>query len=205
MLSRDDVVTFWLGENEVECAKYHAEECSLGGRSNVRGSDRQTQLSEDQLYGQFCELAGWMAFYGRTKGLSLYNASRESRNENPWESDNGNDIVIGGVTSPIDMKGSKMRYGLDPLAYNLVYPVKEHNDETLYLLGLSSFYRSKRQYVAHVVGFIVGHEMPPPSEFKSFGVRSETSCSCSTICFCWIRKPFARSSSRSTRKRWPWP
>ena len=112
-----------------------------------------------------------MAFYGRDDGLFLYDESRKIRNKDPWASDNGNDIVVVGIDTPIDIKGSNMRYGLDPLKYNLVYPLKEHTQETLYLLGLSAYYRGKQKYIAHVVGFIVGHEMPPSRDFKGFGKR----------------------------------
>ena len=172
MIMVDDIVTFWFTPEEQDRVMYHARQCSLGGRSNIRGEeDRQTSLIEDQLFGQFCELVGWMTFCGRADGFTQYNDSRETRNKDPWASDNGNDIVVPGVDTPIDVKGSKMRYGLDPLAYNLVYPLREHNDETLYLLCLSAYYRTKQKYVAHVVGFIVGHEMPPARDFKTYGKR----------------------------------
>ena len=168
MITTDDILTFRFTTHECEFVWHHSRECSLGGSSNVRGGEaRQQSLSEDQTFGQFCELAGWMTFYGREDGLFLYNASREIRNADPWASDGGNDIEIEGVETPIDMKGSRMRYGPDPLDYNLVYPLREHNNETLYLLGLAH----DQPYTAHVVGFIVGHEMPNPRDFKGFGKR----------------------------------
>lgn len=172
MIRQDDIITFRLHPEEEECVKFHAAQCSLGGRSNVRGTiDRQASLNEDQLYGQCCELAGWMAFYGRKDGLFLYNASREIRNEDPWASDHGNDIEVEGITTPIDVKGSHMRYSMDPLFYSLVYPTKEHNDETLYILALAVH---DTEYMAHVVGFIIGQDMPPAKDFRGYGIRRWT-------------------------------
>jgi hypothetical protein len=175
MISSNDIITFWLTPEEEERVTFHASQCTLGGRSNIRGTnDRQNNLNEDQLYGQCCELAGWMSFYGREDGLFLYNASREIRNADPWASDNGNDIDVEGITTPIDVKGSHMRYSEDPLFYNLVYPTKEHNDETLYILSLARHDTETMgvpRCVAHVVGFVVGHDMPPAKDFKGFGIR----------------------------------
>jgi hypothetical protein len=100
----------------------------------------------------------------------LYNKSREARNKDPWASDNGNDIEIDGLDDiPIDVKGSRMRYGFDPLTYNLVYPLREHNDATLYILGLARSYDAT--YQINIVGWIRGEKMPQPRDFKGFGNR----------------------------------
>lgn len=175
MVTSEDIVSFWLTPDEKEIVEHHARLCSLGGRSNIREEDdRQDNLNEDQLYGQCCELAGWFVFYGRDEGLWQYHQSRETRNENPWDSDDGNDISIPNFILPIDVKGSRMRYGGDPLRYSLVYPLKEHNDDTIYILGLSDYAKLRETYVVHVVGGILGFSMPPPKKFKKFGMRRWT-------------------------------
>ena len=70
MITGDDIITFRLTPEEEERVVFHAAQCSLGGRSNIRGTtDRQNNLNEDQLYGQCCELAGWMSSYGQSKCL----------------------------------------------------------------------------------------------------------------------------------------
>lgn len=170
LITSDDIVTYALTPEEAELVKHHANLCSLGGRSSVRGLDRQARLNEDQIFGQCCELGGWMAFFGRWEGLEKYNQSRERRNKDPWASDNGNDIEIEGlVDTLIDVKGSNMRWGSNPLKYNLVYPLKEHNDNTLYILGLSIL--EIDTYYVNIVGWIMGYEMPAPTDFKGYGNR----------------------------------
>jgi hypothetical protein len=65
MITAADVVKFVLTPEEANLVKTHAGLCSLGGNSNVRGSDRQSRLGEDQIFGQCCELGGWMTFFGK--------------------------------------------------------------------------------------------------------------------------------------------
>ncbi len=172
MVTSDDITSYWLTPDEKEIVEHHARLCSLGGRSNIRETeDRQDNLSEDQLYGQCCELAGWFTFFGRDEGLWQYHQNREKRNASPWDSDDGNDIPVPGFALPIDIKGSRMRRSSNPFTYNLVYPLKEHNDDTIYILGLSDYTRIRDTYVVHMVGGILGFSMPQPRAFKNFGLR----------------------------------
>jgi hypothetical protein len=112
-------------EDQLDLAKTMAKRAEIGGKSQIRQrSSRQHNLAEDQLVGQLGELAASIALTGNE---DAYVQHRQERNKNPHLGDDGTDI------KSLDVKASRMRYGQDPTAYNLVVRPAERGRGKSYL------------------------------------------------------------------------
>jgi hypothetical protein len=108
----------------------NAKKASIGGASRVRPTaDRQQRLYEDQIVGQICHYAGAVYLTGNK---DAYVKAREEANRNPLKGDCGSDIP--GL--PVDIKGSLMRAGGDPMNYRLLVRPMERHPKHFYVLAL---------------------------------------------------------------------
>jgi len=134
----------------------NAQKASLGGRSNVRGKDRSSNLLTDQIVGQLGTYALSMFLFGNPK---KYLETRDLANTNPWSGDNGYDLI--GVRA--DIKTSLMRRSKDPMTYNLIVRPRETHPDWIYILGLVDQIRRPTVYL---MGWT--KELPPINQSGIF-------------------------------------
>jgi hypothetical protein len=120
-----------LSPEDVALARDAAQRAELGGASAVRAKTaRAATLSQDQLVGQFGELA--LARYLGVAPL-LYALTRAVRDANPHQGDEGSDLLA----TNVDVKCSLMRHSPDPWAYRLLVRPREYRVGTVYVLALA--------------------------------------------------------------------
>lgn len=133
--------------------QHHALKASLGGISRVRaGADRSAFLNQDQVVGQLGTIALHKYLYGTTE---RYIFSRHAQNRVPDQGDGGEDLPGANV----DVKTSVMRYGQDPLKYNLCVRPRERHAGWVYVLALvPKDYECNR--VVHLLGWQADEDLP---------------------------------------------
>lgn len=154
-------VTVELSAEHLKLAAGMALKACIGGESAVRGDDRMTKLSEDQIIGQCGQLALSLYWFGNALP---YLAAREKANANPTVGDGGADIL----GTNLDVKTSKMRASEDPLAYRLLVRPRERHTGNIYILGLIPKLK-KVGTLVHLVGWLEDRELPTdPSDLGTF-------------------------------------
>lgn len=117
-----------FAQDEIKIIEEYARDAQLGGKSNIRTSDRHSMLSCDQLTGQLGEAALSKYISGN---IELYKKTRQERNKNKWIGDGGADLI--GYN--IDIKTSVARRGIN-FFYHLWIREREYNQSTLYILAI---------------------------------------------------------------------
>ena len=147
-----------LSPAEVAFCREQARSAEIGGRSQVRGADRQTALVEDQMVGQIGTYAGHKLLFGNAQ---LYRLSRYFANIYPMRGDGGSDVP----GANIDFKASLRRSPDRPLIdYRLaVRPAERHAGMIYMLVVVEADYTH-----AHIVGWLA--ESALPAEPESAGV-----------------------------------
>lgn len=133
-LTMEDVVRQKVYPQDLLRIYQHAENATIGGRSNVRET-RDAESAEqvdDQFIGQLGQYAGVTFITGSP---DPYFASREAQDKDPWKGDGGSDVP----GFQIDIKTSVMRVtGRSPLDYCLPVRPKERHADNIYVLALVS-------------------------------------------------------------------
>lgn len=147
------MITVELSKYDLNLAQHHATKAQLGGVSRVRAAeDRQATLVQDQLVGQLGTLALTKYLYGTTE---RYLFSRYYQNKTPHEGDGGEDLP----GTNVDVKTSVMRYGQDPVQYNLCVRPREVHQGWVYVLALvPKDFESNR--VVHLMGWASVDDLP---------------------------------------------
>lgn len=127
----------------------HVENACIGGTSWIRGNDRQSSLSEDQLVGQLGELA----LHRYMGAEELYFQRRAEIDKNPLVGDGGSDFGC------LDVKTSLMRRNKPHELYRLAVRPAEKHDDTIYILALVETLTPpiKVVFVGWAYGFDVKH------------------------------------------------
>lgn len=131
-LTTDDVVRVKVPLEHLERIYEHAQNATIGGRSNVRETRNANSPSQvdDQFIGQLGQYAGvtWI-----TGSPDPYFESRVKQDEDPWKGDGGSDVP----GFQIDIKTSVMRVaGREPVDYMLPVRPKERHANNVYVLAL---------------------------------------------------------------------
>lgn len=150
-ICNDDVINFKIPKEDFNLLKINAEKAAIGGKSQIRKDEsRKNFLNEDQLVGQ---IANYAASVILTQSSDGYKKAREIANNNPYQGDNGVDII--GLPN-VDVKGSLMRYSADPLNYRLLVRPHERHKNWIYILCLVPPSMDK----CFVVGWIRDEDLP---------------------------------------------
>jgi hypothetical protein len=151
-LTELDVITHTIDPEYISLIISNAKKAEIGGKSQFRNrNDRINSLNEDQLVGQISTFCGSIILTGSPEG---YISAREKANKNPTSGDGGVDII---GLSNIDIKGSLMRYSMNPLSYRLLVRPRERHDNWIYVLGLVP---KERPYKCHLVGWAKDSDLP---------------------------------------------
>lgn len=152
MVKSSQVLTFNLTATEVEFCNKMAGAACLGGRSSVRGEDRQSMLTEDQLVGQLGTYTGlkWMTGHSQ-----LYCLSRWYQNKMPYQGDGGSDVP----GANIDFKSSMIRTGRPLLEHRLAVRPTERHPGWVYVLCLVN-----EHYQVFMIGWATDEELPVEPE-----------------------------------------
>jgi len=146
-----DIIDFNIPQADFDLLKINAEKAAIGGKSQIRKNQvRKEFLYEDQLVGQ---IANYAASVVLTKSSDGYKKAREIANNNPYQGDNGVDIV---GLSNVDVKGSLMRRSANPLNYRLLVRPHERHKNWIYILCLVPPDMNK----CFVVGWIKDENLP---------------------------------------------
>lgn len=139
-----------ISSMELAFVKRYASQAEIGGRSAVRGADRQMTLQEDQVIGM-------MGNYAINKYLSgnahSFRLSRHLINQYPTMGDSGSDVP--GLN--VDIKTSLVRTEMPYKRHSLVVRSAERHAQTVYVLGLVPPERDK----VLLMGWAVNEELKP--------------------------------------------
>lgn len=139
-----------LSQSELSFIRRYAHQAEIGGRSAVRGTDRQEALETDQLIGMMGNYAINKYLSGDSRSFRL---SRHIANQYPFAGDGGSDVL----GANIDIKTSLVRTGLELHRHWLaVRPVETH-PQTVYVLGLVPPERNK----VILMGWAIETELQP--------------------------------------------
>lgn len=116
---------------EMQFIDRYAQTAQLGGRSAVRGIDRQKHLNEDQIIGMMGNYALHKYYFGHSH---LFKISRHIADQYPHIGDGGSDIP----GANIDIKTSLIRTTLPITKHWLLVRPAERHAATVYVLGLVS-------------------------------------------------------------------
>lgn len=170
-----DILTYIIPKSGVVRVRKNAEAACIGGRSNVRGSDRQEALSEDQIVGQAGQYAGSLWLYGN---IVPYLNSRWVANQNPTKGDGGCDLI----GTNIDFKTSRVRSrSRDLLSYRLAVRPRELYDDWTYVLALVTRLEDASPIEVKLIGWASTKMLPSEPEvsgvfFGAFTVRGADLC-----------------------------
>ena len=162
MLTPRDIITISFSCDEQGLVEDMARQCWLGSddaQHATRGTQQQdsSQYINDQIAGQYGELALHMLFYGRTNGTDYYIQQRAERNANKYAGDDGSDLWNPTRDSiRVDAKTSTMRYSRDPQDYTLIVRPRDWHDNTAYVLIL----RPPDSHTVHIVGYAWTEDLP---------------------------------------------
>lgn len=134
---------------EIDRVRLHARRAELGGKSQIRGSDRRQTLAADQFTAQAGEAALSILLTGN---IALYERTRARREQSPFSGDGGSDLI----GYPIDVKTSRARYGWQRLYHLWIRPPEYHAD-TVYYFALMD---RERDDVVIFAGWAVGRCIP---------------------------------------------
>ena len=127
-MNKDDIILVQVPARYMPRVWDDAEKACIGGKSNVRGSDREEKLFEDQLVA----LTGLLGYcLWSTDSDEEYRKVRDVANANPRKGDNGD--IVG---TRIDVKTSRMRNQKDPLRFCLPIRPRERHVGWSYVLAL---------------------------------------------------------------------
>lgn len=155
------IITF--SHDELAIIRYHAKNCELGGKSNIRTRDRLTTLSSDQLTGQLGEAALHKWIFG---SLDKYHSGRNKIDALPRGSNDGGTDIQGAYE---DVKTSRMRAGEYHL-YWLWVREREYKPETIYYLALIPMGKDDTVYL---VGWAHGKYMQYEPEYGRYALRQD--------------------------------
>jgi len=153
-ITRSDIIRVEISPGEMNVVAAHAKLACVGGRSNIRGGDRQATLKNDQLVGQVGQYVGSLWLFGSP---DPYLRSRWVANQNPTVGDGGSDFI----GSNIDFKASLARNpDRDLLAYRLAVRPKERHEDWVYVLVLVTEMKPPKPVVAHLIGWATDAMLP---------------------------------------------
>lgn len=158
VMTANQIITFTLNRRALLTIHEDAVRCSLGGSSQVRGSDRADKLLEDQM----CGLIGNYALsLWRDGDDRSYRDARHSQNQFASKGDGGYDLP----RVRFDVKTSMMRGSNEPLRYNLAVRPRERHAGWVYGLALIERFsmeslKSNPQVTVHLVGWATDDELP---------------------------------------------
>ena len=157
-MTAKQLITFTLNRDTLLMIHEDALKCSLGGSSQVRGSDRKDKLLEDQM----CGLIGNYALaIWRDDDDRSYRDSRHNQNMFASQGDGGYDLP----RVRFDIKTSMMRGSNEPLRYNLAVRPRERHAGWVYGLALIEHFsmdslKENPQVTVHLVGWATDDELP---------------------------------------------
>jgi len=153
-ITAEDIIRVQIAGREMNIVAQHAKLASIGGRSNIRGADRQTTLREDQLVGQVGQYVGSMWLFG---SADPYMKSRWVANQNPTVGDGGSDII----GANLDFKASMARNpNRDLLDYRLAVRPRERHPEWIYVLILVTQMKKPKPVLANLIGWATDAMLP---------------------------------------------
>jgi hypothetical protein len=152
--------TITLDKGKLELCSEFANNCSIGGKSQIRNSDdRQKNLLFDNFVGQIGTLAGCIFLLGEEKGTIEYTRARKQADKNPFIGDGGKDLV----DFDVDIKCSYMRASKNPSNYNFLVRPRERHKDWVYLQTLADKI-SEEEFVVHIVGWVSDNDLPSAPE-----------------------------------------
>jgi len=158
MIAKVDLIPMTVPVTEMKYLVRMAKAACIGGKSNIRGADRNDKLLEDQVVGQIGQYVGsrWL------QGNPLpYVQARWVANQNPTVGDGGSDIL----GSNLDFKASLVRTpGGDPLDYRLAVRPRERHDGWVYVLVLVTKLVRKEPVESLIVGWASDRMLPTRPE-----------------------------------------
>jgi len=153
-ITTSDIIRMEISPREMNVIAGHAKLACLGGKSHIRGSDRQSTLKEDQLVGQVGQYVGSLWLCGSP---DPYLRSRWVANQNPTVGDGGSDLI----GSNVDFKTSLVRNpDRDLLAYRLAVRPRERHKDWIYVLVLVTQMKAPKPVVAHLIGWASESMLP---------------------------------------------
>jgi hypothetical protein len=153
-MTLSDIITVPITSSELAFLKRHAKRAELGGKSHIRGADRQATLGRDQLIGMVGAFAGTKQLFGDVR---LFRMQRYFADLYPTVGDGGSDIP----GCNIDIKSSAVT-SPDLLSYHLLVRPKELHDGMVYVLALveERALTSHPPCVVHLVGWASAEMLP---------------------------------------------
>lgn len=125
------MITLTLSTTELTFIKSRALATSWGGKSSIRGEDRQQTLQTDQLIGHCGEYAGIMILFGDNKPYYASQQLSERLHQfDPSLGDGGEDII----GANLDFKTSRQHESRSPLEHGLAVRPHEMRDNWVYVL-----------------------------------------------------------------------
>jgi hypothetical protein len=145
-----------LNRNKLDICFKFAKNCSIGGKSQIRGSDdRKKNLLFDNFIGQLGTLAGCIFLLGEAKGMEEYTKAREQADKNPFVGDGGKDLL----DYNLDIKCSYMRNSQNPETYNFLIRPRERHKDWVYLQTLAQK-NSNKEFIVHIAGWLSDNDLP---------------------------------------------
>jgi hypothetical protein len=153
-MTLSDIIQVPITSSELAFLKRHAKRAELGGRSNIRGADRQATLGRDQLIGMVGAFAGTKLF----GDVRLFRLQRFFADLYPAIGDGGSDIPGANV----DFKSSAiLNKNKDLLSYRLAVRPKERHPDMNYVLCLCEL---EPVPVVYLVGWASESMLPTETE-----------------------------------------
>lgn len=128
-MTEQQIIPVELTVSDIKLCTDYASRCSLGGHSQLRGSDRMVKLAQDQLVGQLGQLA--LSYYW-TGSSFVYKTSRWFADLDPTRGDGGSDFP----GTRLDVKTTKLTHP-EFLDYHLLVRPKERHKDNVYIFALA--------------------------------------------------------------------
>lgn len=149
MISEQHIIEVRLSASEMAFLKRQAAKAEIGGKSHVRGADRQDKLRQDQLVGLMGHFAAIRALFGSSW---LFQLQRHFAGVYPLDSDGGADCP----GARLDVKSSLITKP-NLLDYRLPVRPRERHNGMVYLLALVEL---EPRPTAHLVGWCTAEMLP---------------------------------------------
>ena len=153
MLRESDIIQARISPAEMAYLRRCAERAEIGGRSHIRGADRQDKLRQDQLTGMLGHYAAIRELFGNPW---LFRLQRHFANTYPLDSDGGSDLP----GARLDVKSSLLTKP-NMLDYRLPVRPRELHSSMNYLLALI---RLEPEPTAFLVGWCSASMLPRQTE-----------------------------------------
>jgi hypothetical protein len=163
MVTDEDIVNINLIHEDVDMIKRESIKACLGGKSTIFNPDeRNRRLLFDQVTGQIGNLAINIFIHGRDFGIKRYQESRDIINQNPWQGDDGRDII----DLNIDIKTSCLHNDNFNMLYaRLAVRPHELKPDWIYVLGIVyEKYKHDTSIMMHLVGWANSSDFPNSTE-----------------------------------------